>query len=402
MRPSRGGDDVSARAAAAITAVRERLERLETLIKEGDAGSATETRYERWKDRTERVLAEQVSPHAAAQWWGIRAASGAGGVPGFFLHAVEAREFLDGLLHDLETSPEDALAPLQQPAPGPAPASEAEHKGRDPRRVFVVHGRNVAARDALFTFLRAIGLDPIEWDPAVALTGQGAPYIGSVLDRAFAEAQAVVVLLTGDDEARLRQELQATADPPHEKELTPQPRPNVLFEAGLAFGRHPERTILVELGPSPLRRVSDVMGRHTVRIDNSPEKRNALANRLKTAGCAVDLGGTDWFKAGNFDAAEILSSGQTSDEPRAGHRFDVDDTALQILASIAESRIPITALNLAGDSDLDDVSDQRMRYYLGELEAAGYVSALHFYTGQESEYTIAQPGRRLLVERRLL
>ena len=40
------------------------------------------------------------------------------------------------------------------------------------REVFVVHGRNNEARDALFTFLRSIGLDPLEWTKAVHATGR--------------------------------------------------------------------------------------------------------------------------------------------------------------------------------------------------------------------------------------
>ena len=41
----------------------------------------------------------------------------------------------------------------------------------DTRNIFVVHGRNEAARDALFAFLRAIGLHPLEWSEAVQATG---------------------------------------------------------------------------------------------------------------------------------------------------------------------------------------------------------------------------------------
>jgi hypothetical protein len=32
----------------------------------------------------------------------------------------------------------------------------------DPSAVFVIHGRNLLARDAMFSFLRALGLRPIE------------------------------------------------------------------------------------------------------------------------------------------------------------------------------------------------------------------------------------------------
>ena len=64
------------------------------------------------------------------------------------------------------------------------------------RNVFVVHGRNEPARLAIFSFLRSIGLQPIEWSQAVAATGEASPYIGTVLDGAFDAAQAVVVLMT--------------------------------------------------------------------------------------------------------------------------------------------------------------------------------------------------------------
>ncbi|MFD9643048.1 TIR domain-containing protein [Streptomyces sp. NPDC059082] len=58
--------------------------------------------------------------------------------------------------------------------------------------MFVIHGRN--ARTGVFEFLRALGLDPIEWPEAIQITGKGSPYIGEVLDTAFSNAQTVVVL----------------------------------------------------------------------------------------------------------------------------------------------------------------------------------------------------------------
>lgn len=165
-----------------------------------------------------------------------------------------------------------------------------------PRKVFVIHGRNERARAGVFTFLRAIGLDPIEWSEAIRMTGKGSPYIGEVLDVAFGAAQAVVVLQTPDDVAHLHESLSYPGDPECEPEM--QPRPNVLFEAGMAMGRDEDRTIIVELGR--VRVFSDIHGRHAVRLDNSIAKRQELATRLKTAGCEVRLDGTDWHTAGDL------------------------------------------------------------------------------------------------------
>ena len=152
----------------------------------------------------------------------------------------------------------------------------------DQKTVFVVHGRNGAARDGVFEFLRSLGLRPLEWSQAVQLTGTGAPYIGDVLDHAFAAAQAVVVLLTPDEIAYLRLEYASSgSDPEHAPSA--QSRPNVLFEAGMAFGRHPERTVLVELGT--IRPFSDVAGRHAIRMDDSPlsNARNWLSGYRRRA-----------------------------------------------------------------------------------------------------------------------
>jgi len=209
--------------------------------------------------------------------------------------------FLDGLLAVAEPLPP---TPRRQRSPGDATAARKRAGGKrkvDSRKVFVVHGRNGAARDALFDLLRAIGLHPLEWDEIVQETGEGSPYTGRVLEVGFSLVQAVVVLMTPDDEARLREPLRGKHEPSHETDLTPQPRPNVLVEAGMALGQHGNRTVIVEMGR--LRPISDLFGRHVVRLDNTPQQRKALAQRLQTAGCTVNLAGNDWLSVGDFDNA---------------------------------------------------------------------------------------------------
>jgi predicted nucleotide-binding protein len=176
---------------------------------------------------------------------------------------------------------------------------------RDPRCVFVIHGRNERARKAVFEFLQAVGLSPIEWSQARALTGKPSPYNGEILEAGLERSRGILVLLTGDEEVRLRESFRRE----HERAETAgwQPRPNVLFEAGYAMARAPERTVLVELGA--LRPFSDIDGRHTVELTNSMKSRHELAARLRDAGCAVNTSGTGWHAAGDFDGAIRRSNG---------------------------------------------------------------------------------------------
>jgi hypothetical protein len=141
----------------------------------------------------------------------------------------------------------------------------------------------------------------MEWTQQIQNTGQASPFIGEVISRGFDDAQALLVLIAGEDVARLGTRYLDERDPPSERELTPQARPNVLFEAGMALGKYPERTVLVQLGVTRI--VTDLEGRHLIHMDDTPKKRNQLAQRLLDAGCDVDRSGVDWLKDGDFSAA---------------------------------------------------------------------------------------------------
>jgi hypothetical protein len=163
-----------------------------------------------------------------------------------------------------------------------------------------IHGRQLLGE--FHTFLRALGLKPFEWSNARTLTGKPNPYTWEIVDTALNEASAIVALLTPDDEARLRHHLWSEHDNALEKEFLSQPRQNVLSEAGVAYGRKPERTVLVRVGSH--RPMSDLAGHHILQLDDSPQSRQAVADALRMAGCDVDTSGSDWFKSGQFTLPE--------------------------------------------------------------------------------------------------
>jgi len=173
----------------------------------------------------------------------------------------------------------------------------------DPKTVIVSYGRNEEARIAMFNFLRALGLNPVEWPEAIAWTGEGSPYSGIAVENLFRRAPAVIILMTPDDEARLYPYLCKEDDPDYEKDYTPQPRQNVIFEAGMALAIHPDKTILVELGKR--RPFTNIEGRNVIRLNNTSQKREELVQRLVDVGCQVRRKGTDYLstKVADFDAA---------------------------------------------------------------------------------------------------
>jgi predicted nucleotide-binding protein len=167
--------------------------------------------------------------------------------------------------------------------------------------IFVVHGRDAQLTADIFAFLRAIGLNPLEWSQAIKGAKGANPHIDEVIFRAMDKVQGVLIVFSPDEEARLKTKFCAPIDKKKGlATLDGQARPNVIFEAGLALGAHSKKTLLVEVGD--LRDISDIAGKHVVRLSNKPAARKELAQRLKTKlKFKVDTTGDEWLTLGNFD-----------------------------------------------------------------------------------------------------
>jgi predicted nucleotide-binding protein len=163
--------------------------------------------------------------------------------------------------------------------------------------VFVISGRDAAVAESMYAMLDALGCKPVEFHQAVAKMKQGNPFIGDVLDKAFETVQGLIVLFTPDDEAKLKDQFLKKNGDAAEKKLAGQPRPNVIFEAGMALARHPEKTIMVQVGP--MKSFSDISGRHLVHLNDSFASRQDFANRIANI-CKVDTTGTRWTTVGKF------------------------------------------------------------------------------------------------------
>jgi len=169
------------------------------------------------------------------------------------------------------------------------------------RRVFLVHGRDLASKSAAVALLQAFDLRVISWDEAAANTGQATPYTGDVVLAGMQMADAVVVLFSPDDIGHVKSEFLLPDDDEHERKPTPQARMNVVFEAGMAMALNREAAVLVELGR--VRPMTDTAGLNVVRIaSGSIPERTQFAHRLRTAGLTVDPNSPDWATAGDFSS----------------------------------------------------------------------------------------------------
>jgi predicted nucleotide-binding protein len=161
---------------------------------------------------------------------------------------------------------------------------DAEGSAPNPHEVVVIHGRDTTRTAFFFELLRRLDLRPLAFGELIARSGASHPSIREVIRSAFTQAQAVIVLFTGDDLASLRIDVPGT----------PQPAPHVIFEAGVAIALQHARTIIIEV--PPLRGLLDLSDVHVVRFaTGGSEERNQLARRLRAAGCSIDTTGNDWL-----------------------------------------------------------------------------------------------------------
>lgn len=143
------------------------------------------------------------------------------------------------------------------------------------RKVFVVHGHDGEAKEAVARFLERLDLQPIILHEQ-ANKGQ------TLIEKfeANSDVAFAVVLLTPDDEGR--------AVEPGGQPLHPRARQNVILELGFFFGKL-SRARVCGLYRAGVELPSDMAGIVYIPYDEHGGWKMALAREVKAAGIAVDI-----------------------------------------------------------------------------------------------------------------
>jgi predicted nucleotide-binding protein len=159
-------------------------------------------------------------------------------------------------------------APTPETKPAPLPATPPMGK-----QVFVVHGHDRSARLAVENLLYTLALEPI-------VLQEQAGTLLTIIERLeyHGDVQFAVVLLTPDDEGRLRSE---AAD------LKTRARQNVILELGYFIGKLGRKRVCA-LHAESLEIPSDLSGIHYLPLDDAGRWQLMLKRELVAAGFEID------------------------------------------------------------------------------------------------------------------
>jgi predicted nucleotide-binding protein len=141
----------------------------------------------------------------------------------------------------------------------------------------VVHGRDEALRSEVCRVLEKLGVTPVVLFEQV---DKGRTIIEKFEDHS--DVAYAVVLITPDDEGRLR----------NKQQLTPRARQNVVFELGFFYGKLGRQKVCAILKEG-VEFPSDISGVIYKTADAAGAWKFALAKEMKAAGLDVDLNKLD-------------------------------------------------------------------------------------------------------------
>jgi len=252
--------------------------RVELLTLKGEAANPEVRRsgpaHDAWKAKVVVVMTEALGSESDTlrKFRDLRYSIGIwSGAPGeaaqdarYFADQVDrAAALLDAALYEAELRDEP-----------PADDGTASMITSGTRPIFVVHGRDDAAKHEL-----ARVLERTTDRKAVVLherANQGQTLLEK-LERHAEQAAYAVVLLTGDDEGRLR----------GEQDLRPRARQNVVLELGFFLGLLGRGRVAVLAAPG-VDHPSDISGLVYIPLDAGGAWRHHLLNELEAAGISVD------------------------------------------------------------------------------------------------------------------
>jgi predicted nucleotide-binding protein len=141
--------------------------------------------------------------------------------------------------------------------------------------VFIVHGRAEGPKHQVARLVQAVtGLEPVILDEQEKL---GTTIIEKLEEHLYRTSFAIV-LLTGDDEGRLK----------GTDNLKPRARQNVILETGLFIGAIKRRNVAL-LYESGVELPSDMEGLMYIELDRGGGWRSELAREMRAAGLPVDM-----------------------------------------------------------------------------------------------------------------
>jgi predicted nucleotide-binding protein len=217
----------------------------------------------------------------------------------------------------VDVAEDPAQVALELPLPGDDPEEADEDNAMDnadKKKVFVIHGRCEAARQEMGVFLRSLGLEPL-WFRDVRSRMGGTTHVIRVVEQGMKEAHGIIALITPDEYSTLRPAMRKAGDG-GEMVARWQARPNVLFEAGMAYMRHPDRVAFVLFGDAKL--FSDTSGMCVYWPTNEydPDSHRTQFRDLLGGGMQCEINASnDWMNSGDFDAVIRGLSGVSPTDP---------------------------------------------------------------------------------------
>ena len=169
-------------------------------------------------------------------------------------------------------------------APSKAAVSRGTTPGAQeaaPRRVFIVYGHDIQAREQLELLLRRLRLETIVLQN---IPGGGDTIIEKL--EVLTDADYACVLVTPDDEGRKRSEVSDK-----DADLRPRARQNVVLELGMVLSRlGRSRVAVLVKGSDDIERPSDIDGLLYISFsDHVDGAKNQLAANLQKAGFDIQI-----------------------------------------------------------------------------------------------------------------